>query len=279
MSDERDQLPAETHRALVEHGMQAIAPVAAAADAAHDARVDAHEQPLVEHLVELRARLLRIVLAVLLAFVPLFYFANDLYQFVAAPLMAALPKGSQMIATEVASPFVTPFKLAIYASLFLTIPYSLHQIWAFIAPGLYSKEKRFGAPLLASSVLLFYAGGAFAYYVVFPFIFVWFVGTAPDGVTVMTDINHYLDFALGMFFAFGATFEIPVAVFLLVRTGITSAKALAEKRPFVIVGCFVLGAIFTPPDVVSQLMMAVPMWLLFELGLVVCRLTIRPATT
>ena len=242
----------------------------------HDELVDAHEQPLVEHLIELRTRLLRIVLAVLIIFVPLFYYANNLYQFIAAPLMKAMPVGSQMIATEVASPFTTPFKLAMFASLILAVPYILHQIWGFLAPGLYSREKRFGGPLLFTSVLLFYLGGAFAYFVVFPFIFVWFISAAPAGVAVMTDINRYLDFVLGMFVAFGATFEIPVAVFLLVRTGITTTASLAEKRPYIIVGCFVIGAVFTPPDVVSQLMMAVPMWLLYELGLLTCRLVIKP---
>jgi sec-independent protein translocase protein TatC len=233
----------------------------------HDARVESHEQPLVEHLIELRSRLLRTVLAILAAFFPLYYFANDLYIFVAAPLLKHLPEGSSMIATEVASPFLTPFKLSLIGAVVGTVPYALHQAWGFVAPGLYSHEKRLAVPLLASSVLLFYAGMAFAYFVVFPLVFGFFVGAAPIAVTVMTDINRYLDFVLTMFFAFGLAFEIPIATFLLVRTGFVSVADLRGKRPYVIVGCFVVGMVLTPPDVLSQTLLSVPMWLLFEAGL------------
>lgn len=250
-------------------------------DRLHDQQVDTHEQPLLEHLIELRARLLRIVLGVFVAFIPLYFYAKQIYHFVAAPMLAALPKGSTMIATEVASTFLTPFKLSMWAAVFVAIPYILHQAWGFVAPGLYSHEKRFTVPLLATSVLLFYLGAAFAYYLVFPAAFRFFVASAPLDVAVMTDISHYLDFALTMFFAFGAAFEIPIAVFLLVRTGIATVESLVAKRPYVIVGCFAVGAVLTPPDILSQCMMAIPMWFLYEIGVLVCRLTApkRPAAT
>ena len=225
------------------------------------------EQPLVNHLLELRNRLLHTVLVVLVVFLALFYFANDIYTFVSEPLRVYLPEGSTMIATEVASPFLTPFKLTLVLSVFLAMPFLLHQIWAFVSPGLYSKEKRIARPLLASSVALFYAGIAFAYYVVFPLVFGFFTSTGPIDVAVMTDIGKYLDFVLTLFFAFGLAFEIPIATVLLVWSGVTTPKILAEKRPYVFLGCFVFGMLLTPPDVVSQSLLAIPMWLLFEFGL------------
>lgn len=228
--------------------------------------IDDVPQPLVAHLTELRDRLLKALLAVLLAFIGLFPFANTLYAFVAEPLTALLPEGSSMIATEVASPFLTPFKLTLVLAIFLAIPVILYQIWAFVAPGMYRNEKRIAFPLLASSVVLFYAGAAFAYFVVFPLIFGFFTSVGPSGVAVMTDINRYLDFVLKLFFAFGVAFEIPIAAVILIWSGLTSAEALAKKRPYIIVGCFVFGMLLTPPDVISQSLLAIPMWMLFELG-------------
>lgn len=191
------------------------------------------------------------------------------------PLVASMPEGASMIATDVASPFLAPFKLTLVLSFFIAIPYVLYQIWAFVAPGLYKKEKKLIAPLLASSTLLFYAGMAFAYYVVFPLAFLFFNSVAPEGVLVSTDISSYLNFALKLFFAFGLAFEIPIAVILLCWTGVTSADALAKKRPYVIVGAFVLGMLLTPPDVISQTLLAVPMWILFEVGVFIGRLYSR----
>ncbi|MFP8968045.1 twin-arginine translocase subunit TatC [Pokkaliibacter sp. CJK22405] len=230
------------------------------------------EMPLISHLLELRNRLLKVVLIVLIIFLGLFYFANDLYHYVSAPLRDMLPKGSSMIATEVASTFLAPFKLTLVASVMMAMPFILHQAWAFISPGLYRHEKRIAMPLLVSSVFLFYAGMAFAYYVVFPLLFAFFTTTGPADVEVMTDINKYLDFVLKLFFAFGVVFEIPVAIILLISSGIVTAKDLAAKRPYIIVGCFVVGMLLTPPDVMSQSLLAVPMWLLFEVGLVFGRL-------
>lgn len=229
-------------------------------------------QPLVEHLIELRTRILHAVLAILILFLPLFYFANDIYVYVAGPLREFLPEGTTMIATEVASPFLTPFKLTLVLSIFLAMPYILHQLWSFIAPGLYANEKRLAAPLLISSIVLFYAGIAFAFYIVFPLVFGFFTSVAPDGVTVMTDINRYLDFVLKLFFAFGLAFEIPIATVLLIWTGATTCDSLARKRPYVIVGCFVVGMLLTPPDVISQILLALPMWLLFEVGIAFARI-------
>ena len=225
-------------------------------------------QPLIEHLIELRSRLLKIAGFVLVIFIPLFFFANDLYSYVSSPLRAFLPEGATMIATEVASPFLTPFKLALVLAIFIAIPFILHQIWAFVAPGLYASEKRLAGPLLASSIVLFYAGMAFAYFVVFPLIFAFFTSIAPAGVTIMTDINQYLDFVLKLFFAFGIAFEIPIATLLLIWSGATTIEKLKEKRAFVIVGCFIVGMLLTPPDVVSQILLAIPMWLLFEAGII-----------
>lgn len=222
--------------------------------------------PLVAHLTELRDRLLRALLAVLVVFICLFPFANDIYGFVSQPLRALLPEGATMIATEVASPFLTPFKLTLVAAIFIAIPYVLYQIWSFIAPGMYRHEKRLAIPLLASSVLLFYAGAAFAYYVVFPLIFGFFTSVGPDDIAIMTDINSYLNFVLKLFFAFGIAFEIPIAAVILIWAGITTPEDLIKKRPYIIVGCFVFGMLLTPPDVISQALLAVPMWILFEIG-------------
>jgi sec-independent protein translocase protein TatC len=222
--------------------------------------------PLVTHLTELRDKLLRALLAVLIMFICLFPFANDIYAFVSEPLRAILPPGASMIATEVASPFFTPFKLTLVAAVFLAMPYVLYQVWSFIAPGMYRHEKKLAIPLLASSIVLFYAGTAFAYFVVFPLIFAFFTSVAPDDITIMTDINSYLDFVLKLFFAFGLAFEIPIAAVLLIWTGITTPEALAGKRAYIIVGCFVFGMLLTPPDIISQSLLAIPMWLLFEIG-------------
>jgi len=229
-------------------------------------------QPLVAHLTELRDRLLRAVLAILVAFICLFPFANEIYAFVAEPLQSLLPEGSSMIATEVASPFLTPFKLTLVLAIFVAIPYVLFQVWAFVAPGMYKQEKRIAFPLLASSVLLFYSGAAFAYYVVFPLIFAFFTSIGPSGVTVMTDINRYLDFVLKLFFAFGVAFEIPIAAVILIWSGVTTPDNLAKKRPYIVIGCFVIGMLMTPPDIISQSLLAIPMWLLFELGIFFGRL-------
>ncbi|MDA9987942.1 twin-arginine translocase subunit TatC [Luminiphilus sp.] len=227
---------------------------------------------LIAHLTELRDRLLRAVLAIVVGFVVLFPFANEIYGFVSAPLRALMPAGSTMIATGVASPFLTPFKLSLVLAIFLAIPVILFQIWGFIAPGLYQKEKRIAVPLLASSVLLFYAGAAFAYFVVFPLIFAFFTSVGPDSVQVMTDINSYLDFVLKLFLAFGIAFEMPIVAVVLIWTGTTTADSLAAKRPYLILGCFVFGMLLTPPDVISQSLLAIPMWLLFELGVFFGRL-------
>ena len=223
-------------------------------------------QPLVAHLTELRDRLLKALLSVLVVFLCLFPFANEIYTFVSEPLRAILPAGSSMIATEVASPFLTPFKLTLFAALFISIPYVLFQIWSFIAPGMYRQEKRLAIPLLVSSVLLFYAGAAFAYFVVFPLVFAFFTSVGPTDVTIMTDINRYLDFVLKLFFAFGLAFEIPIVAVLLIWAGISTTESLKQKRPFIIVFCFVFGMLLTPPDVISQALLAIPMWLLFEVG-------------
>ena len=228
---------------------------------------DEGQMPLVAHLTELRSRLLRIVLIWLVIFLGLFYFANDLYTFISEPLRAYLPEGASMIATDVASPFLTPFKLALICALFLAMPFILHQFWGFIAPGLYKHEKRIALPLLASSIILFYSGMAFAYFVVFPLVFGFFTSVAPEGVTVMTDISAYLDFVMTLFLAFGLSFEIPVATVLLVLAGAVDVAKLKQIRGYVIVGCFVISMLLTPPDVISQTLLAVPMWLLYEVGI------------
>jgi len=224
---------------------------------------------LFDHLLELRNRLLKAVIGVLVIFCSLVYFAQDIYQYLAQPLLATLPEGTQMIATDVASPFFAPFKLTIVLSIFVAMPYILYQIWSFIAPGLYSNEKRLVAPLMFGSTLLFYSGIAFAYFIVFPLAFSFFTSVAPDGVTIATDISSYLDFVLKLFFAFGTAFEIPIAIILMCWTGMTDPDSLREKRPYVIVGAFVIGMLLTPPDIISQTLLAVPMFLLFEVGIFV----------
>lgn len=230
-----------------------------------------HGLPLISHLLELRDRLLRIIAIVMLLFLSLVYFANDIYHYLAIPLTSQLPEGSSMIATGVATPFFTPIKLTLVLSVFIAIPAILYQIWAFIAPGLYKHERRLIAPLVVSSALLFYLGMAFSYYVVFPLAFSFFTSTAPEGVTIATDISNYLDFVLKLFFAFGLAFEIPIATLLLCWTGATSPKKLKEKRPYIVVGAFVFGMLLTPPDVISQTLLAIPMLILFELGLLFAR--------
>ncbi|WP_429211160.1 twin-arginine translocase subunit TatC [Aeromonas veronii] len=233
------------------------------------------EQPLISHLVELRTRLLRSITAILVVFLALIYFSNNIYDFVAQPLLSQLPEGTSMIATDVATPFLTPIKLTLVVSFFVAIPYLLYQAWAFIAPGLYQHERRLIMPLVVSSALLFYAGMAFAYYVVFPLVFGFFTSTAPAGVTVATDIASYLDFVLTLFFAFGVAFEIPVATILLCWTGVTTPQNLKEKRPYVVVGVFVVGMLLTPPDVFSQTLLAIPMWGLWEIGLFFARFYVK----
>ena len=231
----------------------------------------------ISHLLELRNRLLRSLIAIGIAFVCLFPFASDLYALLAKPLLAALPKGGQMIATDVTTPFFVPMKVAMMAAFMLALPYVLYQMWAFVAPGLYAHEKKLIAPLVFASSALFLCGMAFAYFLVFPVVFGFISSTAPQGVAVMTDINKYLDFVLTLFVAFGITFEVPIAVILLARLGIVSIAKLKEARPYVIVGAFVIGAIFTPPDVISQIMLAVPLWLLYEIGVVIAGWMIKDA--
>lgn len=233
------------------------------------------EQPFMTHLLELRDRLLRIVIVVFVIFLGLFSFANDIYQFLAEPLINQLPEGQQMIATGVVSPFLTPFKLALVTSVFIAIPVILYHAWSFIAPGLYKHEKRLAFPLLFSSIVLFYVGMAFAYFLVFPVVFGFMAATTPEGVTHAPDIATYLDFSLKLFFAFGVAFEVPIATILLILAGVTTPESLAQKRPYIIVGAFVLGMLLTPPDIVSQVMLAFPMWLLFEAGLVFSRIIKR----
>ena len=229
------------------------------------------ELPLVQHLIELRTRLLHTVIFVLVVFCCLFYFSNDIYYIISAPLQNLLPENTSMIATDVVSPFLTPLKLTFFAAVLLSIPYILYQIWAFIAPGLYKHEKSLAAPLLISSVLLFYAGMTFAYFVVFPLLFGFVTGIGLEGVATMTDIAKYLDFVLQLFFAFGFAFEIPIAVILMIHAGVLTPDSLAAKRPYIVVGCFIVGMLLTPPDVFSQILLAVPMWMLFEVGVFVGR--------
>jgi len=234
-----------------------------------------HEQPFISHLIELRTRLLRVVSGILLVFVALSPFSNPIYSMLAGPLTRHMPAQSSMIAIDVLSPFLTPLKFTLVLAVFITIPWILYQVWAFIAPGLYQKEKRLALPVLISSTLLFYCGMAFAYFVIMPIFFAFITSTAPEGVAVMTDINRYLDFVMTIFFAFGVAFEVPVATVILVLIGIVTPEAMATKRPYVIVGAFVVGMLLTPPDVISQTLLAVPMWLLFEIGIFVSRLLLR----
>lgn len=230
------------------------------------------------HLIELRDRLLRCVVALLLVFMCLFPWARDLYALLAQPMIASMPAGGQLIATEVTAPFFVPMKVTMMAAFVIALPYLLYQIWAFVAPGLYAHERKLVAPLIITSTLLFICGMAFAYYLVFPVVFHFMVSVAPTGVAVMTDIGKYLDFVLTLFLAFGVTFEVPVAVVILVRMGVVSVAKLKDIRPYMIVGAFVLGAVFTPPDVVSQVMLAVPLWLLYEVGIYVSQWVTKPST-
>ncbi len=233
------------------------------------------EQGLMEHLTELRDRLMWIVLVILVAFLALFFFSEQIFSYAAGPLLAQMPEGTSMIATGVTSPFLVPLKLALLLSVLLTIPHTLHQLWAFIAPGLYKSEKRLAVPLLVSSVLLFYFGIAFAHYIILPILFDFFLGVTPQGVEVMTDISQYLDFVIAIFFAFGLAFEIPVATFLLIAAGATTPDRLAQKRPYLIVAAFVVGMLITPPDIISQTLLALPMLFLFEAGLIMARIFLK----
>lgn len=235
------------------------------------------EASLMSHLLELRSRLLKAGGAVLVVFICLVPFSRQIFSAVSSPLMAKLPEGSTMIATEVASPFLTPFKTSFYVAIMLAIPVVLYQVWAFVAPGLYRREKRLGVPLLVSSVVLFYVGVVFAYFVIFPVMFGFFTAAAPENVQVMTDINSYLDFVLVLFLAFGLAFEVPVVTVLLVLMGMVSIDTLTKNRQYVFLGAFVLGMVLTPPDILSQTLLAVPMYLLYEGGIVLCRLLSKPA--
>lgn len=226
-------------------------------------------ESLIAHLIELRSRLLNSAKALLLVFLGLFHWSSDLYALLAHPLLSKLPQGGQMIATDVTTPFFVPLKVTMMAAFLITLPYILYQGWRFIAPGLYAHEKKLVLPLIVASTLLFFCGMAFAYFVVFPVVFGFIVASAPHGVAVMTDIDKYLSFVLGMFMAFGMTFQVPVVVVVLVRMGVVTVAKLREIRPYVFVGAFVVGAIFTPPDVVSQFMLAIPLWLLYEAGILV----------
>ncbi len=233
------------------------------------------EMPLIEHLLELRNRLLKMVLAVIICFAAIYPFANELYLLISQPLRDLLPVGQTMIATDITSPFFAPLKLALVLAVFVAIPVILYQLWSFIAPGLYAHEKKLAFPLLFTSVILFYLGAAFAYFVVFPLVFGFFTAIGPEGIVELPDITSYLNFVLKMFFAFGIAFEIPIATILLILTGATTPEDLAEKRPYIVVGCFVIGMLLTPPDIISQTLLAVPMWLLFELGILFGRLARR----
>jgi sec-independent protein translocase protein TatC len=233
------------------------------------------EGSLISHLLELRDRLLRALAATLVIAVPCLYFANDIFAWLSAPVLAQLPQDATLIATSVIAPFMTPFKLGLLAAIFFAMPVILYQVWAFVAPGLYRHERRFALPLFISSVFLFYAGATFAYFIVFPLAFQFFVGTTPEGVRMMTDMTQYMDFAVLMFFAFGIAFEIPVATVLLVRTGLVRRETLAKNRGYVILGIFIVAAFLTPPDPISQTMMAIPMYLLYEAGVLMSRVLVR----
>ena len=237
---------------------------------------DLSKQPFMAHLIEFRDRALRAFISILIIFAALFSFSQELYLYISEPIREYLPANTSMIATEVASPFLTPFKLTLVLSLFAAMPYILYQVWAFVAPGLYQREKKIVVPLFFSSVFLFYAGMAFAYYIVFPLVFMFFTSIAPEGINVMPDIRSYLDFVLKLFFAFGLSFEIPIAVVILSWMGAVDPDNLVKKRPYVFVLCFVLGMLLTPPDIISQTLLAIPMWLLFEIGILFGRL-VKPA--
>lgn len=234
--------------------------------------MEAPQETFISHLVELRDRLIRALLAIVAVFLALVNWARDIYTLLAAPMLAALPEGGQMIATDVAGAFFVPMKVTMMVAFLIALPYVLYQAWAFVAPGLYTHEKKLALPLLLASVFLFFTGMGFAYYIVFPTVFKFINAFAPEGVAVMTDIDKYLSFVLSTFLAFGITFEVPVVVIVLVRVGLVSVEKLKEIRPYIIVGAFVVGAIFTPPDVLSQFMLAVPMWLLYELGILLAQL-------
>jgi sec-independent protein translocase protein TatC len=233
------------------------------------------EGTLISHLLELRDRLIRAMIVVALAFVPCVFYANDIFTFISRPLREKLPQGSNIVATGVMSPFTTPFKLSFFVALFIAMPYVIYQAWAFVAPGLYRHEKRFAVPLLISSIILFYVGLAFAYFIVFPVMFQFFVSTTPAGVSMMTDITSYLDFVLTMFFCFGLAFEVPIAVVLLVIMGIVSLEKLKKNRGYVLIGIFILAALLTPPDAISQCSLAIPMYFLYEGGLIMARVLSR----
>ena len=226
------------------------------------------EQPLIKHLFELRTTALRCIISIILITIILLPFANQIYSFIATPLIAKLPEGSSMIATEVASPFFAPFKLTLFCGIFFSIPYILYQTWSFIVPGLYINERKLILPLLISSSLLFYLGIFFAYYAVFPILFAFLTTTAPSNITIMTDINHYLDFILKLFFAFGISFEIPIATILLIKSNFITIEKLSSNRPYIILFAFFVGMLLTPPDVISQILLAIPIWVLFEIGLI-----------
>jgi len=247
-------------------------------EGADEAEENLEEATLISHLVELRSRILKASAAILLIFVCLVPFAQIIFTGVAGPLMAQLPEGATMIATQVASPFLTPFKTTLFVALFFAMPVVIYQAWAFVAPGLYRRERRFGIPLVVSSILLFYLGIAFAYWVVFPLMFAFFAGVTPEGVTMMTDISSYLDFILTIFFAFGLAFEVPIATVMLVATGLTTAESLKRKRAYVFLGAFVLGMLLTPPDVISQTLLAVPIYLLYEAGIFMSRFMLSTKT-
>ncbi len=233
------------------------------------------EGTLISHLLELRDRLLRSLLAVFIAFLPLVFFSNELFTLIARPLVEKLPEGTSLIATSVVAPFMTPLKLALIAAVFIAMPYVLYQVWAFVAPGLYRHEKRFAMPLFASSVVLFYGGAAFAYFLVFPLMFAFLTSTTPEGVQMMTDMSSYLDFALLLFFAFGIAFEVPIATVLLVATGLVKVETLKKHRGYVLLGIFIVAAFLTPPDAISQSFMAVPMYILYELGILLAQYMTR----
>ncbi len=233
------------------------------------------EGTLISHLLELRDRLLRSLLAVFIAFLPLVFFSNELFTLIARPLVEKLPEGTSLIATSVVAPFMTPLKLALIAAVFVAMPYVLYQVWAFVAPGLYRHEKRFAMPLFASSVVLFYGGAAFAYFLVFPLMFAFLTSTTPEGVQMMTDMSSYLDFALLLFFAFGIAFEVPIATVLLVATGLVKVETLKKHRGYVLLGIFIVAAFLTPPDAISQSFMAVPMYILYELGILLAQYMTR----
>jgi len=233
------------------------------------------ESTLTSNLIELRSRLIKSFVAVIVCFLCLIYFSNEIYQFLANPLQVFLPPNSSMIATEVASPFLTPLKLTFFVSLLISMPYSLNQIWKFIAPGMYKNEKSLSFMVILSGLLLFYAGVIFTYFLVLPLVFSFFTSSAPDGILMMTDISRYLDFVLSMMLAFSFAFEIPIFIFLLIWSGVSTPESLSAKRPYVIIGCFTIGMFLTPPDVISQTLLAVPAWLLFEIGLLMARLFVK----